>query len=114
MFIFYYAVLSEVSPPTALSPMAAATICHGDPYRTVLATLRYTLPAFLVPLAFTMRADGLGLLLQAPWTAVLTAVLANVALVVFGVAAVSGHLIRPLSPRVRGLFAAALLLLLFA
>ncbi|TMH54857.1 MAG: TRAP transporter fused permease subunit, partial [Betaproteobacteria bacterium] len=36
MFIFYYAVLSEVSPPTALSPFAAAAITGGDPYRTTL------------------------------------------------------------------------------
>lgn len=114
MFIFYYAVLSEVSPPTALSPMAAATLCHGDPYRTVLATLRYTLPAFLVPLAFTLRADGLGLLLQAPWMAVVTAVLAAIVLIVSGVAAVSGYLIRPLSLPVRGLFALAGAFLLFA
>jgi TRAP transporter 4TM/12TM fusion protein len=74
MFIFYYAVLSEVSPPTALSPMAAATICHGDPYRTMMATLRYTLPAFLVPLLFTLRPDGAGLLLQAPAATVASAV----------------------------------------
>ena len=33
MFIFYYAVLSEVSPPTALSPFAAAAITGGDPYQ---------------------------------------------------------------------------------
>src|SRR3954464_12675813 len=33
MFIFYYAVLSEVSPPTALSPFAAAAITGGDPYK---------------------------------------------------------------------------------
>src|SRR5262245_50397669 len=31
MFIFYYSVLSEVSPPTALSPFAAAAITGGDP-----------------------------------------------------------------------------------
>ena len=39
MFIFYYAVLSEVSPPTALSPFAAAAITGGDPYRTTLQSL---------------------------------------------------------------------------
>src|SRR3546814_16347083 len=36
MFIFYYAVLSEVSPPTALSPFAASAITGGDPYKTPL------------------------------------------------------------------------------
>ncbi|HVE77969.1 MAG TPA: TRAP transporter fused permease subunit [Gemmatimonadaceae bacterium] len=66
MFIFYYAVLSEVSPPTALSPYAAAAITGGDPVRTTLRTWRYTLPAFLVPLAFTLAPEGLGLLMRAP------------------------------------------------
>src|SRR3990172_5319885 len=50
MFIFYYAVLSEVSPPTALSPFAAAAITGGDPYKTTLQCWKYTTPAFLVPL----------------------------------------------------------------
>jgi TRAP-type uncharacterized transport system fused permease subunit len=76
--------------------------------------LRYTLPAFLVPLAFTLRADGLGLLLQAPWAMVATSLLAAVGLVIAGVAAASGHLIRPLTPAVRGGFAVAGLLLLLS
>jgi TRAP transporter 4TM/12TM fusion protein len=66
MFIFYYAVLSEVSPPTALSPFAAATITGANPFRTMMVTWKYTLPAFLLPFAFTLDSDGMGLLLQAP------------------------------------------------
>jgi TRAP-type uncharacterized transport system fused permease subunit len=67
MFIFYYAVLSEVSPPTALSPFAAAAITGGNPFRTMMLTWKYTLPAFLVPFTFTLSPEGLGVLLQAPW-----------------------------------------------
>jgi TRAP transporter 4TM/12TM fusion protein len=66
MFIFYYAVLSEVSPPTALSPMAAAAITGGRQMPTMMLTWKYTLPAFVVPFAFTLSPQGLGLLLQAP------------------------------------------------
>jgi len=66
MFIFYYAVLSEVSPPTALSPFAAAAITGGDPYRTTLQAWKYTLPAFLVPFAFVLDPDGVGLLMGIP------------------------------------------------
>ena len=58
MFIFYYAVLSEVSPPTALSPFAAAAITGGDPYRTTLQSWKYTMPAFLR--AVHVRARSLG------------------------------------------------------
>jgi len=64
MFIFYYAVLSEVSPPTALSPFAAAAITRGDPYKTTLECWKYTVPAFLVPFMFVLDPSGLGLLLM--------------------------------------------------
>jgi TRAP transporter 4TM/12TM fusion protein len=64
MFIFYYAVLSEVSPPTALSPFAAAAITGGDPYKTTLQCWKYTVPAFLVPFMFVLDASGQGLLLM--------------------------------------------------
>src|SRR5213075_162216 len=64
MFIFYYSVLSEVSPPTALSPFAAAAITGGDPYKTTLQAWKYTLPAFLVP--FVLDPQGIGLLLKLP------------------------------------------------
>ena len=66
MFIFYYSVLSEVSPPTALSPFAAAAITGGDPYKTTLQAWKYTLPAFLVPFVFVLDPQGVGLLLTIP------------------------------------------------
>src|SRR5262249_44191932 len=66
MFIFYYAVLSEVAPPTALSPFAAAAITGGDPYKTTMQAWKYTLPAFLVPFVFVLDPLGIGLLLKIP------------------------------------------------
>jgi len=64
MFIFYYSILSEVSPPTALSPFAAAALTGGDPYKTTIQAWKYTLPAFLVPFNFTLHPDGVALLLK--------------------------------------------------
>lgn len=64
MFIFYYAVLSEVSPPTALSPFAASAITGGDPYKTTMQCWKYTIPAFLVPFIFVLEPSGQGLLLM--------------------------------------------------
>jgi TRAP-type uncharacterized transport system fused permease subunit len=66
MFIFYYAVLSEVSPPTALSPFAASAITGGNPYLTTLQSWKYTMPAFLVPFVFVIDPQGIGLLLKVP------------------------------------------------
>ena len=83
MFIFYYAVLSEVSPPTALSPFAAAAITGGDPYKTTLQCWKYTVPAFLLPFMFVLDPSGQGLLLMgstkalatAPWGSIATVTL---------------------------------------
>jgi TRAP transporter 4TM/12TM fusion protein len=66
MFIFYYALLSEVSPPTALSPFAAAAITGGDPYKTTMQAWKYTMPAFVVPFFFVLDPAGVGVLLNIP------------------------------------------------
>jgi TRAP transporter 4TM/12TM fusion protein len=83
MFIFYYAVLSEVSPPTALSPFAAAAITGGDPYRTTLQCWKYTTPAFLVPFMFVLDPSGTGLLLTGSFKTLAGANWGSIALVTF-------------------------------
>jgi TRAP transporter 4TM/12TM fusion protein len=75
MFVFYYAILSEVSPPTALSCFAAAALTKGDPYKTTMYAWKYTLPAFIVPFMFTLDPKGVGILLKGPvmdviWTTI--------------------------------------------
>jgi TRAP transporter 4TM/12TM fusion protein len=64
MFIFFYALLSEVSPPTALSPFAAAAITGGNPFKTTMMAWKYTLTAFLLPFIFTVLPEGKALLLH--------------------------------------------------
>ena len=81
MFIFYYAVLSEVSPPTALSPFAAAAITGGDPYKTTLQCWKYTMPAFLVPFMFVLDPAGHGLLLTGSFKTLAHADWGSIALV---------------------------------
>jgi TRAP transporter 4TM/12TM fusion protein len=83
MFIFYYAVLSEVSPPTALSPFAAAAITVGDPYKTTLQCWKYTTPAFLVPFMFVLDPSGTGLLLTGSFKTLADANWGSIALVTF-------------------------------
>jgi TRAP transporter 4TM/12TM fusion protein len=117
MFIFYYSVLSEVSPPTALSPFAAAAITGGDPYKTTLQAWKYTLPAFLVPFVFVLDPQGVALLMKIPkdgsvldivWVTLKTgAGLAALA------AAAQNWALRRCTPIERGLFLLAGLLLVF-
>ena len=73
MFIFYYAVLSEVTPPTALAAVAAAAITGGNTIATMWQAWKYTLPAFLAPIAFVITDNGSHLLMQGGvWSVVWT------------------------------------------
>jgi TRAP transporter 4TM/12TM fusion protein len=113
MFIFYYAVLSEVSPPTALAAVAAAAITGGNAFKTMIMTGKYTLPAFLVPLAFVFTDNGEGLLGQGgPGTVLLATAVSAVA--VAALAVVTGKwLVGPAALPERLLAAVAAVLLLY-
>jgi TRAP transporter 4TM/12TM fusion protein len=114
MFVFYYAVLGEVSPPTALSPFAAAAITGGNPFKTTMITWKYAVPAFLVPLMFTLSPRGEGVLLRGS----LTDVVAVTLLAALGIAAIAGaaggYVRRVATPLERALFAAGGLLVMDA
>jgi TRAP transporter 4TM/12TM fusion protein len=108
MFIFYYAVLSEVSPPTALSPFAAAAITGGDPYKTTLQSWKYTMPAFLAPFIFVIDPLGTGLLMKIPKGGSMADIMVITAAAACGIAALGaafqGWLRQRLTGLERGLF----------
>ncbi|MGN6460888.1 MAG: TRAP transporter permease, partial [Pseudolabrys sp.] len=117
MFIFYYAVLSEVSPPTALSPFAAAAITGGDPYRTTMQAWKYTIPAFLVPFVFVCDPQGVGLLMKIPKDGSIYTIIWITAITGAGLAALAagaqGWALRRATMSERTLFILAGLLLVF-
>jgi TRAP transporter 4TM/12TM fusion protein len=113
MFIFYYAVLGEVSPPTGLAPFSTAAITGGSPMTTLMKTWKYTLPAFLVPFAFVLSPNGEALLLQGSVLQVLL-VLPVAALSVAGLSvATGGWLIGPARLPERILCGAGALIMLY-
>lgn len=71
MFVFYYSVLSEVTPPTALAAVGAAAITGARTVPTMWQALKYALPAFLVPIVFVLSGPGEYLLGRGPVLGVL-------------------------------------------
>jgi TRAP transporter 4TM/12TM fusion protein len=63
LLAFYFAVLSEVSPPVGLSPSAAAAVTGGNPFGAMMQAWKYSLPAFLVPFLFSASPEGANLLI---------------------------------------------------
>ena len=112
MFVFYYAILSEVSPPVALSPFAASAITGGNPYKTMMLTWKYALPTFLVPFMFT-QPGGLALLWRDDSIGeIVLASVSAIAGIVAIVSGVGGYLLKPTNLPERGALVAAGVLLL--
>ncbi len=57
MFVFYYAVISTITPPVALAAYAAAGIAGTDPLKTALTGFRVGIAKFVVPFYIIYRPD---------------------------------------------------------
>ena len=69
-FVFYFAVVSAITPPVALASYAAAGISGANPMETSVASFRMGLSAFIVPFMFFYNG---ALLMEAPWLDVIRA-----------------------------------------
>ena len=56
-FIFYYAVMSAITPPVALAAYAGAAIAQSDPMRTSVEAFKIGLAAFVVPFMFVYSSS---------------------------------------------------------
>lgn len=52
MFVFYFGIFANVTPPVALAAFAGAGISGGDPMKTGFAAFKLSLAGFLVPFVF--------------------------------------------------------------
>ncbi|MCE2440879.1 MAG: TRAP transporter fused permease subunit [Candidatus Latescibacteria bacterium] len=109
MFIFYFGMMSMVTPPVALAAYTAAAIARADIMRTGAAAFRFALVGFTLPYAFVMHPE---LLLVSPDVA---ATLVNVLVVFAGIlplaVAISGYGFGPVTAWQRALLLAAALVL---
>jgi len=64
MFVFYFAVLSAITPPVALASFAAAGMAQADPWKTSWIALKMGLATFIVPFMFYFSPV---LLMQGTW-----------------------------------------------
>ena len=67
MFIFYFAVISAITPPVALASFAAAGMCNADPWKTSWIALKMGLATFIIPFMFFYAPV---LLMQGEWPAI--------------------------------------------
>jgi TRAP transporter 4TM/12TM fusion protein len=61
MFIFFGAVMSNITPPLAIASFAAAAVANADPWKTSLSALKVASGVFLLPFIFCYSPALLGL-----------------------------------------------------
>jgi TRAP-type uncharacterized transport system fused permease subunit len=109
LFIFYFGMLSMITPPVCIASYAAATIGKTDPIRTGWEGMRLCSIAYIIPFLFVFSPS---LLLYGHWSIVtLSVATAVIGSILLGVGLV-GYLFRPLGGVKRALFLIAAVALL--
>ncbi len=110
MFVFYYAMFANLTPPVALASFAAAGVSGGDPMETGYQSVKLAIAGFIVPYMFVYNNSLL--LINTGWLqAILVLVTSVIGVFMIGVAA-EGYLMRRVNPflRVALLFGAFMLI----
>jgi TRAP transporter 4TM/12TM fusion protein len=93
LFVFYYAVLADVTPPVAVTAFAGAQIAGANPMTTGWHASRIAIGGFLAPFLFVYQP---ALLMRGPWSEILVSFVSAAIGISALCAAVTGHMFRPL------------------
>ncbi|MGI6029575.1 MAG: TRAP transporter permease [Candidatus Heteroscillospira sp.] len=55
LFVFYFGIIADITPPVALAAMAGAAIAKGEPFKTGVNATRIAIGAFIVPYIFVLN-----------------------------------------------------------
>ncbi|MBT9151293.1 MAG: Sialic acid TRAP transporter permease protein SiaT [candidate division WS2 bacterium] len=86
MFVFYFGIIADLTPPVALAAYAASAIARANPFKTGVIATRLAIGAFLIPYIFVLS----------PQLLMIEVTLFNLALIILtsivGMASISGAL----------------------
>ena len=90
MFVFYFGLMADVTPPVGLASFAAAAIARCDPIKAGITAFFYSMRTAILPFLFIFNTQLLLIGIDGPFHLILTVVSATVAMLVFA-AATQGH-----------------------
>jgi TRAP transporter 4TM/12TM fusion protein len=108
LFVFYFGLMADVTPPVGLASFAAAAIAKHDPIQTGITAFYYSMRTAILPFLFIFNTQLLLIGLDGPFHLILTVFIAVVAMLVFA-AATQGYFLT----RTRWYETVALLLVCF-
>ncbi len=83
LFVFYFGLMADVTPPVGLASYAAAAISGGDPLRTGLQAIWYSLRTGILPIVFLFNHELLLIGVDNIWQALIVIVTSLIGILVF-------------------------------
>ena len=93
MFIFYFGVVAQITPPVCLASFTAAGIAGASAWKTGWKAFSFAITAFIVPFAFVYRP---AILLEGTVVEIVTAYFIVIAATYLLACGIAGYLFRPL------------------
>ncbi len=93
LFVFYFGIMADVTPPVGLASFAAAAVSKGDPIKTGITAFYYSLRTAALPFLFIFNTDLL-LIGVDFWHGVLIFVVATIAMLIFAAGTQGYFLVR--------------------
>ncbi|HQY38693.1 MAG TPA: TRAP transporter fused permease subunit [Giesbergeria sp.] len=94
LFVFYFGLMADVTPPVGLASFAAAAIARTDPIKTGITAFLYSMRTAILPFLFIFNTQLLMIGITGPFHFALTVISAVVAMLVFAAATQGYFLVR--------------------
>lgn len=94
LFVFYFGLMADVTPPVGLASFAAAAIAKADPIKTGVTAFFYSMRTAILPFLFIFNTQLLLIDLTGPVHLAVTVISATVAMLVFAAATQGYFLVK--------------------
>ena len=94
LFVFYFGIIADITPPVALAAFAAAGVSGGEPLRTGVNSAKLAIAAFIIPYMFVLSPELL--MIDTTWTELIWVVFSAISGMLAIGAGVIGYWLRKL------------------
>jgi len=95
LYVFYFGLMADVTPPVGLASYAAAAISRADPIKTGIQAFWYSLRTGILPIVFIFNSELLLIGIKSIWHGLMVITTSLIAILVFS-AATQGWFINKL------------------
>ncbi|MFS0882761.1 TRAP transporter permease [Metabacillus niabensis] len=92
LFVFYFGIIADITPPVALAAFAAAGVAGAEPFKTGVDSAKLAIAAFIIPYVFVLSPELL--MIDTTWYELVWVILTSVLGMIAIGAAIIGYWMR--------------------